>query len=407
MPHGYGHGYKRLHAIEAELNDVRPTLAELIADHATQKTSHDAIETLIEEMYDDEEAKRDYLDFLHEADGVRFGDYTFASQGAVTILVAGVAAWARAGIRHFGSLAGNLTLVAPSTATIGAAKFGAWRVVVSDLGALTTQPANATTMQFDNAEDALLNLAAIAPTASTITAGYLVLQNGSGGDYTIGTTNTNAANMTWSFYYERGPRKQVTGLTAALGAATAVGGTDTHYATGTRDYQINGLAVAQDAAEADKAFDDADTIEENGFGAWLIVTNLAQSATYALAANGIAGAVSAMNYTTAALAQAAIDTIVDNLPSLFCPVSRLVIENNLAGTWTANTDDLDGTDGTSTFTDATVGTWGRLDTSGFDTHKINPPTIPALLAAAKPASGPATLASTENVGAFTDPAGTP
>ena len=113
-------------------------------------------------------------------DGVLSGDYAFASQGAATIAVTGVAQWLCANLRHYASLAGNLTLAAPSTATIGAAKFGAWRVLLSDLGALATQAANATTMQFANAEDALLNLAAIAPTANTTTIGYLVLQNGSG-----------------------------------------------------------------------------------------------------------------------------------------------------------------------------------------------------------------------------------
>jgi hypothetical protein len=237
-------------------------------------------------------------------------------------------------------------------------------------------------MQFANAEDALLSLAAIAPTANTVTLGYIVIDADGATGFQIGTDNTNT-DTTETMYYERAPRKKATGLTAALGAATAGGTTATKYSTGTRDYCINGLNVAQDAAEADKAFDDADTIAQGKYGGWLIVTNLAQDATYSLAADGVAGSVSAMSYASAALVDTAIDTIVDNLPPMFCPISKIVVTNNKAGVFAAGTDDITGTDGTATFTDATVGTWERTSTTGFDSHKITPPSIPAALTASQ------------------------
>ena len=178
--------------------------------------------------------------------------------------------------------------------------------------------------------------------------------------------------MTWTFYYERGPRKQVTGLTAALGAATLIGATATKYSTGTKDVMLNGLKIAQIAAEADKAFDDADTIDEDKFGGHLIVTNLAKNATYSLAADGIAGSVSAMAYASTTAVQAALDNLVDRLPSMFCPIAQSIVTNNKAGTFTFNTDDIGGTDGGADFTDATVGTWTDA-AAGFDSHQVTVP----------------------------------
>ena len=164
---------------------------------------------------------------------------------------------------------------------------------------------------------------------------------------------------------------------------------------------LNGVRISQIAAEADKVFDDADTIGQAQFGGWLIVTNLAQNATYALASNGIAGTVSAMTHASAAAADTALGLVADRLPPMFCPIAKLVVENLKGGGWAANTDDLDGVDGNATFTDATVGTWSRTALTGFDSHKITPDSIPANitaplvagLTAPKPASAPATLSA--------------
>jgi hypothetical protein len=256
-------------------------------------------------------------------------------------------------------------------------------------------------MAFANAEDALLNLASRADSANKVCIGYFTITD-SGGAFNIGTTNTTGGTATEVAYMVRGPKTRYTGLTAALGAATAVGSTPENYSTGTRDYCINGLNVAQDAAEADKTFDDADTIGQSQFGGHLIVTNLAQTATYALAADGVAGGVSAMTYADAAAVDTAIDTLVDRLPFMFCPVSKIVVTNNIAGTFTYGTDDINGTDGTAVFTDCTAGVVDRTVASGFNSWQRNPPAIPAsitaplietLAATTAITSGPAGLAA--------------
>lgn len=368
------------------------TLAnELRTDHATFKTAVDATNTWTTEVDADLDAINNYLDYIHEADGVYGGDYTFASTGAVTILGAGNLLWRRAGIRHYAALDTTITLAAPSTTTIGAAKFGAWRVLVSDLGVITTQAANATTMQFANAEDALLNCSAIAPTASTVTIGYLILENGSGGDFTIGTTNTNAASMSWTFYYERGPRKQVSGLTAALGSSVVADAAAATWSVGTIDHQALGIGYAQISAITNQAMDDADTIADGEAGGWLLVTNLAGTGVYALASDGIAGSVSALANTDAAGVATALDTLADRLPGQFVPIGKITVVNGSGSGFTAGTTNWDATGITTTVADASVGTWDRTSTTGFDSHRINPPAVPATVTAAIPAAGPATI----------------
>jgi hypothetical protein len=414
---------KVLRSLQTDISSLKTAMdsgdtavEELIDDHATEKTSADAVETLIEELSADHAVNvtwstevdsdlddiNDYHDFL-EADGCRGGTFTVATQADVTVLGAGIVPYVIDGIQYYASTAGNITLAQPSTNTIADTKFGAWRIVIDRLGAITTQAANASTMQFDSAEIALLNLSAIAQTANTACLGYIVIENTSGGAaFTIGTTNTNTTT-TGTYYYERFPRKQCAGLTAALGASLAIGGTNTNYSTGTRDYKVSGVNVAQDAAEADKTFNDADTIGQSQYGGHLIVTNLGNSATVSLAADGIAGSVSAMTYASSAAVDTAIDTVCDNLPSMFAPVGKIVVTNNVAGAFTYGTDDIAGTDGSAVYTDCTVGVWDRTSNTGFDSHKINPPAIPAsvtaplvaTLTSPNPASGPATLSSSD------------
>lgn len=363
-------------ALVSLLTNIKDLVNELRTDHAAVKAWFDEVDS-------DLDSVNNYNDYLHEEDGVRFGDYTFAETAAITFLGAGVLAWVRAGIKHYFPMDTTITLEIPSTATIADTKFGAWRVVIDDLGAVTTQAANATTMQFASAEIALANLCAIAPTANTTTVGYIVCENAIGGaaDFTIGTQNTSLTGVNSTFYYERAPRKQITGLTAVNGAVSAVGSTPEQYSTGTLDYMVNGVAKAQDGAQTTKAFDDADVITTSGnYGGWLIVSNLANASTLAIAANGILGAASTMDYASVAAANTAIDTIADRLPSPLVPISRLTILANKA-TWTAKTDDLSGTDGTPTFTDSSVGTWDRTTKTGFDSHQINPPAVPATVSA--------------------------
>jgi len=382
--------------------DLLELLAEeLAADHATQKTlddelivDHAVIVAWDAEVDADHDVMNNVLDCWNQ-DGVIGGSFTIATTAAVTLLGAGFVHYRIGGQEYYSDL--DTTIDLQDRGDIVQNKYGAWRILIDRLGVVSTQDTGAL-MAFDNAEDALLNLSAAAQTANTALIGLFTVTDSGAPGFQIGTTNTTGGTATGVVYHVRGPQKRVAGLTAALGAASAVGTTPENYSTGTRDYMVNGLRVAQDAAEADKAFDDLDTIGQAQFGGWLIVTNLAQNATYSLAANGIAGSVSAMTYATAALAITAVGLVEDRLPPMFCPVSRLIIQNNIAGTWTAGTDDLSGTDGTPTFTDCTVGTWDRTATTGLNSHKVTPPTVPASitapLIATLTATAPATLSAT-------------
>jgi hypothetical protein len=368
--------------------DQLETLAEeLGADHATFKTAVDATNVWTTEVDADLDEINDYLDSLNEPDGVIGGDFTIAAQADPNILGAGRVRYRIGGVEYESVM--ETAVVLEDSGDITQSTFGAWSVLIDKLGVVTTEDTGAQ-MAFATAEDALLNLASRADSTGKACLGYVTVTD-SGGAFNIGTTNTSGGTATTAVYMNRGPVKRFTGLTAALGAATAVGSTPENYSTGTRDYCINGLNKAQDAAEADKTFDDADTIGQSQFGGHLIVTNLAQNATYALASDGVAGSVSAMTHASSAAADTALDTLVDRLPSLFCPVAKLVVENNLGGAFTYGTDDINSTDGTATFTDCTAGTWDRTVSTGFDSHQRDVPAIPATVTAPIPAAGPDTL----------------
>ena len=417
--------------IRTELTALRTLANELRTDHATSKTAVDQTETLIEELHDDAATQKTLNDEMivdhdaqvtwstevdadedtmnniisfNDADGVIGGDFTIAGTAAVTLLGAGHVQYKIGGQEYYADLDTTITL--EDSGDVIQNKYGAWRILIDRAGVVTTQDTGAQ-MAWDNAEDALLNLATQAPTANTATIGYFTVVDSGAAGFNIGTTNTSGGTATGVVYHVRGNQKKVTGLHTANGAASTVGATPEKYSTGTKDVLLNGVRITQIAAEADKAFDDLDTIGQSQFGGWLIVTNLAKSATYSLAADGKAGAVSAMTYASGAAVQTDLDLVADRLPEMFCPIAQVIVTNNLAGAWTAGTDDINGTDGTAAWTDATVGSWDRTNVTGFDSHKITRPSIPASITAPlvanitatapatlgspKPASGPATL----------------
>ena len=103
--------------------------------------------------------------------------------------------------------------------------------------------------------------------------------------------------------------------------------------------------MAQVAAQLTAAFDDADTVAVDKFGGWLLISDHAGTGTYLLAANGVAGAVSAMTYASQALVDTALDSVQDLLPLTMSPIARIYFENTKDGsepaTGTAGTDDWD------------------------------------------------------------------
>lgn len=234
-----------------------------------------------------------------------------------------------------------------ATDDITATKFGAWRIELAATGVLTTTSAVASgDMAFDTAEDAMMNLASQARTANTIDVGYLVIEAAAGG-FTIGTDLpvTSDAQVTAATYTSVFVQQYGSGLNAALGAVTTTPDGVTTIGIGTVNVNINGDTLAQIAAQATAAFDDADTVTVNDWGGWLLISDHAGTGTYLLAADGIAGSVSAMTFTTKALTDTQLDSIQDLLPLTMGVLSRIYFNNTNDGTvpatWTAGTDDWD------------------------------------------------------------------
>jgi len=390
----------------AQLTIYNTLLQELHDDHAVFKTAADAVETLIEELHDDhaslitwmtevdgdEDGINNYLDFLQEPDGVIGGNFSISIGAAVTLTGAGHLKYRIGGQIYYSDLDTTITLA--DDGDVDDTKWRAWRIEIARDGTVTATADGDT--QHANEEDALLNLAGTAQTANTATIGYFTIH--SNGGFNIGTDNVNgetAANI----YHVRGAAKQVAGLTAALGSAVVADTGAATWSSGTIDAMRNGLRLTQVGAITNQAMDDADTIATVKAGGWLLVLDLAGTGIYALAADSAAGSVSAMSYADTDAVDTALDTLCDQLPELFCPIAKIVVDNASGGTFTAGTTNWDAADITTTVTDATVGTWDRTANTGFDSHKINPPSIPASIAAvllstltaAKPASAPATL----------------
>jgi hypothetical protein len=388
--------------------------SELHDDHATFKTAADGVETLIEELHDDHALIKSWTDesdgdqdvmnnlihYAYGTNGVTGGTYTLTAGAAVTLTGAGFIEYMIGGERYYGDLHTTIDL-ALSTNPIADGRFGAWRILIDRTGTTTTQGA-AADQQFTSAEDALLTLSSIAQTANTACIGYLTL--GDVGDTFVPQTDNLSDCTNIAIYYERKNRKIVTGLTAAPGAATTLNAGATTINLGTRDFMLNGARLAQIAAAAAHASgDDASTVAAGTNGAWLVVTDFAGTGYYVLAATGVAGAVSAMNYATSALANTAIANVQDNLPSMFCPIARINVANASAGLFTIGATNWNAASMTSTVTDCTWGTYDRTTTAGFDSHHVTLPSIPAsitatllaTLTAAKPASAPATLSASK------------
>ena len=285
-------------------------------------------------------------------DGVIGGDFDATATAAVTLTGAGHVETRMDDEKFYFPFSTAITL--EDSGNLADGDYGAWRVEMDKLGAFTALDTGAA-MTHSSAEDALLSLAGRALTADAWTVGILVIGT-TGAAFDIGTTNLNAGTVsTFTFYPVRGPRTQVSGLTAALGASlVSVDGAAT-YGIGTIDARVNGINVAQIAALAAQTMDDADVISTLKAGGWLLVTDLAGTGIYMLAADGAAGSVSTMAYASVAAADVALDTLITQLPELFCAVARMTVDNQTVGDFTAGTTFWDATSVTTVEADEDVG----------------------------------------------------
>jgi len=223
---------------------------------------------------------------------------------------------------------------------ITAAKFGAWRFQISKTGALTTTNSNGGTgtMAYESAELALLALATQSLTANTVVVGYLVIE-ATGSGFTIGTDLpiTSDANVTAATYYD------VSGDTGLVAAATgAVSGTPEELNIGAATIKVNGVQLAEVAADLTLPFPLIDTVTALKWGAWLVVSDLAGTAHYVQSVDGDMAA-SLMAYDTFVLAKVPADAMIAAMPNRFVVLGVLFIHNGVKAPWTAQTDDI--TDG--------------------------------------------------------------
>jgi len=400
-------------AVDVEINALRTLANELRADHATQKTSHDAAETLIEELHDDHatlitwqaevdgdlDEINDYLHYMNERDGVIGGDFSLTAGAATTLTGAGRIRYRIAGIEYETVLDTTITL--EDNGDVTQSKWGAWRLLIDATGTVTTQDtAGSGSMAHDSAIDALLSLSQRAQTAGTIEFGYMTIVD-TDSVFNIGTDNLNASGATATVYTVHQPRL-ATGLDTALGSSVVADSAANTWSVGTIDHHRLGVSATQIGAISNQAMDDADTIATTKFGGWLLVTDpVAGTAVYALATDGKAGAVTAMTHADVATRDTALDTVEARLPATCAVVGRILVENGSGGTFTAGTTNWDATDMTTTVEDAVFATHDRTDTVGAQ-HGIDAPAIPATvnaamlgtLGSAKPASGPGTISAT-------------
>jgi hypothetical protein len=326
------------------------------------------------ELQEDHPNFANQLDFMMTPDGVVSGSYAFSTGAATTLAATGWVKYQIGGVMYAAEMPATITL--EDLGDVTQSNFSAWRIEIDKLGAVTAK-ASPTVGGYSSAQIALLAMGGLAPTASTCTLGYLTLTD-SNSVINVGTDNLNASGVTAVIYYERGPRKRISGLNAAHGAASTLTAASTTFGHGTYDLNVKGLKVAQIAAQATQALTDADTIATLKYGNVLVLSNLVGTGFVTLNAAGTPG-VTAMSYSTAAAALTASDLVVDRLPSMFVPLSLIKVSNQAAGTFTFKTTNWDAASVTSTITDAAVAGWDRAVPTGFNSHQVARPAIPATL----------------------------
>jgi hypothetical protein len=213
---------------------------ELIADHATFKTSVDGIETAVEELMDDHATTKTAVDESNTAIDELIDDHAtfktvvddlktltndirtkltaFVASGMVTS--AGLAIGST--VQNVSNLIFMYTIggilytkavdavgVAPGNDVIPSGKFGAVAIDIGADGTLDVIEATDNATGYDSAVLAVAGLPAVG--ASHVRVGYVTASK-SDGDFTFGTTSLGAANTTVAY-------TSSAGVLAALGAA--------------------------------------------------------------------------------------------------------------------------------------------------------------------------------------------
>ena len=183
------------------LENARDVVNELQTDHATNKTSHDAIETLIEELHDDHATFKTVVDALktlanslrtYMADGMLVhGTLAISAGDATKFKTTTTAVYTIAGVTYTKAATDALTFTAAHEIT--ASKFGAILIQIDAAGTVSTKVVGA----LQAYDSAALALAAL-PAADTnnVAIGYIAIEN-IASTWTASTDDlTNASDVT-------------------------------------------------------------------------------------------------------------------------------------------------------------------------------------------------------------------
>ncbi len=357
-------------------------LAELVADHAIGVTWDTEVDGDLDKV-------NDYLHYLGEKDGVLSGDFAFSTATAATLVGAGRVRYRLGGVVYVADV--DTTIVLEGNGNITQSKWGAWRILIDSKGVVTTQATDATgTIAHDSAEDAMLTLSKRAITANTVEIGYFHITD-SDSVFDITTTNLDASGVTVVIFEVQGARQDV-GVVALGGTIRLQDGTTTWDSQGAIDARVaavddapsGGGVLSGDLAQiseiTNQAMDDADVVTNTGFGGWLLVTDLAQTGLYALAADGIAGAVSTMNEASEAAVDTLLDAVEAALPLLFAPIARFYVDKSSGSSdFTANSVNWNADSTVATVTNYTNTALDR--TSLAENVGIEAPAIPTSISA--------------------------
>jgi hypothetical protein len=311
---------------------ITDLLTELAADHASLILWMTEVDSDIDDL-------ADAVDWL-EPDGIYSGDpgVVQGSGDTTKLRCAGTDVRYRIAGKEYVHF--TATEVEPPTGEITENLWGAYRIELGT-GGVITATRKADPMAYANKEDAILSLGSVARTANTVDAGYCALDAAAGG-FTAQTDQPHSgdAQVDTSEYTDVHVPRWKNGLTAAATVAVANGVATLNISA--IDANANGVALSQIAAAGTQAMDDADTVTTAKWGGWLLIVDHAGTGTYALAADGVAGTVSAMAYDTQAAVDTALDLVQDRIPAHCVPIARIYL-NNVGGgnSWVAGTDNWD------------------------------------------------------------------
>ena len=346
----------------------------------------DNVISLGNELRSDSDTLSDYVARMNDRDGVIGGNHTMGvgTSDTTKVRLSGTVRYRIDGVEYSQT---NLEAAFSNTGAVSNTKYGAWRILIDKLGAITTQSSTAAgtgAQVHESAEQAFASLAQLAITANTVEIGYLTMLAANAG-FTPNTDNPDSghANVASNTYYNNRLPRLDNGFTAApsVGLSEGDSGNEDEYAYGTINVRTNALNVAQIGANLNHPFTQADTITTSGkYGGHLIITNTAGNAIVSVPATGImANATAAMDYDTLALVTTALDNAQAALPNVFTVIGRITVLAAKA-TFTYNTDEIDGTanKGTGTFTDEVITAFDRTAVSGTG---VGPgvPSIPAVV----------------------------